>query len=699
MSDFQTVYTICGMCTVRCPAQALVRNDEVFYVRGNPNAGGIKGSLCARGAAGVALTMDDERPQTPLIREGERGEGKWRSVSWDEALDYVADKIKELQAKHGKETILFSDRGGPFRDHYRAFLRGIGTPNYCNHDSACARNVQHGAMSVYGFGRKSVGYDLKNAKHVVLQTRNIFEAINVKEVNDLLDAMDAGCKLTVVDVRTNISAAKADNVFIIRPGTDYAFNLAVLHVMLRDGLYNKEYADKWIQDLPALEEFVKPYTPEWAEQETGARAEQIEDFVKQIWEAAPAVIWHPGWMTARYSDSFYVSRTAYLISALLGCVGAKGGLPLAANPGDVGRKGLKSFMNLYPKPDVKRVDGVGWEQGLTHLDPGPGLVNLAYNAIETGKPYPITGYIVHRHDPLMAFPDKKDVLESWKNLELLVSVTFSWSDTAWNSDVVLPLSPYLERESIIASKNGLSPHFFVRKRAMQPRYDTKAEWEIYSELAKRFGLDEMVFDTVEDLWNFQLQETGVTLEDFEATGMAKLTDSAIYKDVDEKTFKTPAGKVEVVSAELEKSGLESLKPYESPERPPEGRYRITFGRCGLHTQGHTVNNPLLFERMPENILWMHPEAAAKHGIEDGEYVEVSNNGYTAKIRAYITQFIHPEAVFMVHGFGHDLPAESRAFGKGAADNLLMPRGIKRYDKAGGAIAMQEHFIEVRKTAA
>jgi thiosulfate reductase/polysulfide reductase chain A len=112
-----------------------------------------------------------------------------------------------------------------------------------------------------------------------------------------------------------------------------------------------------------------------------------------------------------------------------------------------------------------------------------------------------------------------------------------------------------------------------------------------------------------------------------------------------------------------------------------------------------VNNPLLFERMPENILWTHPEAAARHGIENGEYVEVGNNGYTARIRAYITQFIHPEAVFMVHGFGHDLPAESRAFGKGAADNLLMPKGIKRYDKAGGAIAMQEHFIEVRKIAA
>ncbi len=699
MKDIQKVYTICGMCTVRCPAQAYVQKGEVTYVRGNPHAGGLKGSLCPRGAAGVALTQDKERPQTPLIRQGERGEGKWKAVSWDEALDYVAEKLKDIQARHGKQSVLFSDRGGPFRDHYRAFLKGIGTPNYCNHDSACARNVQHSALSLFGFGRKGVSYDLKNARHVVLQTRNIFEAINVAEVNNLLDAMDEGCKLTVIDIRANIPAAKADNVFIIKPGSDYAFNLAVLHVMLRDGLYDKEYAAKWFKDLEALEKFVKPYTPEWAEQETGASAAQIEAFTKQLHEAAPAVIWHPGWMTARYSDSFYVSRTAYLINALMGAIGAKGGLPLVCKPGDVGAKGLKAFMDLYPKPEGKRVDGVGWQEGREHFEAGPGLVNFAYDAIETGEPYPIKAYIVHRHDPLMAFPDRADVLSRWGNLELLVAVTFTWSDTAWNADVVLPLSPYLERDSIIATKAGVAPQFFKRNRAQAPKYDTKAEWEIYSELARRFGLNEMAFDTIEDVWNFQLEGTGVTLEDFEKTGFVKLADKPLYKEVDEKTFKTPSGKVEVVCETLEKDGCPSLKPYEAPASPPEGRFRITFGRCALHTQGHTVNNPLLFERMPENTLWIHPEAADAMGVKNGDYVTVENNGYSARIKAYRTQFIHPECVFMVHGFGHDLPAESRAKGKGAADNLLMPKGIRRWDKAGGAISMQEHFIKVAKPAA
>ena len=690
------VYSICGMCTVRCPIQVEVEDGKVTYIQGNPHAGGIEGSLCPRGAAGTALTYDSERPQGPLIREGARGEGKWKSVSWDEALDYVAEKLTAIQEKYGRDSVLFSDRGGPFRDFYRAFLRGIGTANYNNHDSACARNVQNSARSVFGFGRKGVAYDLKNAKHIVLQQRNIFEAVNVAEVNNTLNAMANGCKLTVIDIRANVPATKADNFFMIRPGTDYAFNLAVINTIIAEELYDKKFVADWVDGFDKLTEFVAEYTPEWAEEETGIKADAIRDFCRQLAEAAPSVLWHPGWMTARYSDSFYMSRTIYIINALLGAVGAKGGLPFMVKPGDVGAKGLKSFMNLYPKPEGRRADGVGWMQGRKHFDAGPGLVNLAYEAAESETPYPVKAYIVNRHDPLMAFPDMEDVKAMWENIELIVAPTFSWSDTAWFADVVLPISPYLERDEIIMTKNGAKPAFQIRKRCVEPVYDTKAIWEIYAGLAKRMGLKELAFEKIEDIWNFQLEGTGVTLADFDAKGIVTLAKEPTLLPVKEGRFKTPSGKVQIIDADLEADGQPSLKPYTSPARPPEGKFRITFGRCVLHTQGHTVNNALLFERKPENVLWIHTDQAAKLGIENDEYVTVSNNGYSAKIKAFVTDFVHPECVFMLHGFGHTLPVESRAKGKGAADNQLMPKGIRKYDKCGGAVAMQEHFVTVSK---
>lgn len=687
------VNSICGMCSVRCPIKVEVVDGKAEYIEG---AKSLKGSLCPRGAAGTALTYDEERPQYPMIRTGERGEGKWKQVSWDEALDYVADKLKDIQDKHGKDSVLFSDRGGPFRDYYRAFLRGIGTANYNNHDSACARNVQNAALSVFGFGRKGVSYDFNNCKHVVLQQRNIMEAINVAECNNVLNSLDKGGKLTVVDIRANVPATKADNFFLIRPGTDYAFNLAVINILINEDLYDKDYVGKWFDGFDTLKEFVQQYTPEWAEAETGIAADSIRSLCRELAEAAPSVIWHPGWMTARYSDSFYMTRTIYVINALLGAIGAKGGLPFMGKPGDVGAKGLKSFMELYPKPEGKRVDGIGWMEGRKHYDAGPGLVNLAYDAIVSGEPYPIKAYIAQRHDPLMAFPDVKDVQAMWKNLDLLVAVTFSWSDTAWFSDVVLPISPYLERDDHLMTKNGPKPGFVMRKRAMEPIYDTKAIWEIYSGLAKRFGLDDLVYENIEDIWNFQLEGTGYSIEDFEATGSVSLTSDPVYKPVTDKSFKTPSGKIQIIDEKLEADGLLSLKPYESPEFPPEGKFRITFGRCALHTQGHTVNNELLFERMPENTLWIHTDKAAALGIENDEYVTVGTEGHSGKIRAFVTDFVHPDCVFMIHGFGHTLPCESRARGRGVADNELMPKGIKKYDKGGGAISMQEHFVTVSK---
>lgn len=692
------VYSLCGMCTVRCPIMVEVEDGAVRFIQGNPKDAGMRGALCPRGAAGYALTQDSERPQYPMIREGARGEGKWRRVTWDEAFAHVAEKLQAIMAEHGPQSVLWSDRGGPFVDLHQAFMRGVGSPNYCNHDASCARNVQHAALSVSGAGRKDFIYDYKNAKHIVLQTRNILEAINVKEVNGVLDSLDNGGVLSVIDVRANISASKAQNFFMIRPGTDYAFNLAVLNELIFAKLYNAAYVDRHVNNFEALKKFVEPYTPEWAEGETGIAAATLRKFVKQLAQAAPAVIWHPGWMVARYSDSFYVSRTAYLINALLGSIGAKGGLAITNTAKDVGRKGLKKFVDLFEKPAIPRADGAG--SVLKHIDAGPGLVHKAYEAMVTGQPYPVKAYIVHRHDPLMAMPDPDAIREAWDNLDFIVATTFTWSDTAWYADVILPMSPYLERDSIIAGGSGLKPMFFYRARAVEPRYDTKADWEIICGLAKALDIEKLAFESLESLHEYQLQDTGVTRADFEKSGQVALCDKPVYKDMAEFKFKTPSGKLEVINEKWEGMGLPSLKPYESPVRPEgDNAFRIAFGRCALHTQGHTVNNSLLSQKMSENTLWLNTARAKALGVNDGDTVRIQGgNGKKVEgvIKAYVTDFIHPEAAFMIHGFGHKLPPESRAFNKGVADQEFMIGGLKKEDAAGGGLSLQEHFVRVSK---
>lgn len=134
MGTTSSVYSMCGMCAVRCPIRVEVEDGAVKWIEGNPHVLGIEGSLCAKGSAGIAFEYDSERPQYPMIRDGERGSGKWKKATWDEALDYITGKLKEISEKYGAKAIALSDRSGPFTDLTTSFLKALGSPNYFNHD-------------------------------------------------------------------------------------------------------------------------------------------------------------------------------------------------------------------------------------------------------------------------------------------------------------------------------------------------------------------------------------------------------------------------------------------------------------------------------------------------------------------------------------------------------------------------------------
>jgi thiosulfate reductase / polysulfide reductase chain A len=690
----KTIFSICGMCSVHCPVQVNVQSGECRFIQGNFHASGIKGALCARGAAGLELIKDDERPQFPMVRKAGRGEGSWRRVSWDEVFDRVAERISAIQARHGKESLMGSDGGGSFSDLFAAFIRGLGTPNYFTSSSSCDINVHHAAMSLFGFGRQELVFDYRNARYVVLQSRNLFESIDVKEVNDLLAGLENGCKLAVIDIRATISSAKADRFLLIRPGTDYALNLSVIHVLLNQQLFDAGFAKQWIGDIDALGAFVAPYTPGWAESETGIAQEAILSLVQEMAKAAPAVIWHPGKMTARYRDSFYVSRTAFIINVLLGAIGVKGGLALAATPESIGRKGLKKLVDLLPEPGGVRVDGVG--SRFPVFDAKKGLLHQGFQAIETQMPYPIKAYMSFGHDPLSEHADPAALTRILDNLDLLVCAAPFWSRTAWHADIVLPVSAYLEQESILFQQNGLKPGFGVRFRCVNPRLDSRSEWRMITELSKRLGIGALSFESIEDIWSYQLQETGVSMADFGECGLVDLLQKPVYEKLTTDRMKTASRRIEIINSQWEKAGIASLAPYVPAAVPKPGLYRLTIGGCAIHAEGHTINNRRLFSQMPENVLWMHDSVARDLGVCDGEEVVVSGSGTSAVIKARISQYMHPQAVFMVRGFGRSIPAETRACGKGVSEILLMGGGLDQWDPAGGGLALQEHFVSVKK---
>ena len=691
----KTIYSVCGMCPVRCPIEVDVENDECRFIQGNRQVPSIRGALCTRGGAGIPFVRDDERPQFPMLRKGARGEGRWQRLSWEEALAQAAEKLTAVRSNYGGRSVLWSDTGGPFSDLRQAFVRGLGSPNYFSAESVQGVNRQHAALSLFGFSDDQLVLDLKNAREVVLQARNLFESVHIQQANDLLDSLANGGRLTVVDTRATVTSSKADRFFLIRPGTDYALNMAVIHVLLERKLYDAAYAEKWIADLDELGRMTAGFSPEVAEAETGIPAADIEALTQALAKAAPKVVWHPGWKTSRYTDSFFVCRTAFIINALLGAVGARGGLPLAARPEDVGQKGLNRFGDLLPSVTEQRADGVGWKYPA--FEGGPGLLHSALSAIPANDPYPIKALVTYQQDPLAELPDPQKLTAILAGLDFLACITSAWSETAWQADLVLPLSPYLERESLIAQLDGVKPAFLLRRRCASPRFDTRADWEIVGGLARRLGMESLAFTSPEDIWKFQLNGTGVRLQDFDAKGIVELTGQPNYGPLAEGfRFPTDSGKIEMVSFRWRRQGLASLGSLAPRDRPTAGTFRLTLGGCGLHDEGHTLNNPLLHKQMPENVLWLNQDAAAALGIKDGETVGVSVQDRSGRIRVRLSEFIHPEAAFTVPGFGRTLPPESRAQGRGLAANRLMPGGLDIRDPSGGGLALQEHVITVRK---
>ncbi len=689
----KSIYSMCGMCTVRCHIRAEVEDNRVTWMEGNQHI--LGGALCARGAAGVALRDDTERPQGPLIREGARGEGKWRQVSWEEALDHVAGKLGAIKEKYGPQSIVVSSRGGPWQGLYKTFVHAIGSPNYTNHDNTCGRNTHHASLSVNGVARKGLQYDYKNARHLVLFGRNLFAALLLTETRAVMEMLQKGGRLTYVDVRVTETSSKATRFFHVRPGTDYALALAMVHQVIRENAYDARFVDRYVKDFSALCTFVEPYTPAWAARECGIDEDSIINFVREINEDRPKVIFHPGWNLSRYNDSFYASRMLHILNGLMGSVEMEGGLFFPKGPGDCGVKSIRTVD--CKKPDIERADGCGTTY--PQFEKGPGLAHLLFPAMKTGKPYPVKAWLAMRHDPFTCMPDPEQQKEYFDHCDLLVSIDTHYSEFGWYADVILPESMFLERDNHIIVQKGLKPRLAVRRKIVEPRFDTKAAWDIFRQLAVRMGVEEYFpYETIEEFWSWQLEPTGFTMKDFEEKGFIELADKPVFYNRDELEgkFKTPSGKIEVISGVLEKAGLPSLKPYQSPAAPPAGKFRLVYGRVAVHTHSHTQNNPLLHQMMDENNLWINTRQAEQLGIGDGDMVEVrAANGYGGRLRAFVTDFIHPEAVFTVHGFGRQVPRQTRTHDRGVSDQRLMAGLLDVWDQAGGAISLCESFVTVK----
>jgi thiosulfate reductase/polysulfide reductase chain A len=482
---------------------------------------------------------------------------------------------------------------------------------------------------------------------------------------------------------------------LIRPGTDLALNYGLIHVILEENLFDESYVNRWVTGLGELREFVEPYSPEWAEEETGIPADEIVAFARELSKDKPQVIFNYGYRGSNHVNEIYFRRSIVILNALMGSIESKGGLFFKKGPKDAGSGAFRRLTDQdgLPKVDMERFDGVGGKK-LPICDPAHGVGSMLPMAILNQDPYPIKAAISNRWDPLLSIPDYNLNKRAFDKLDLVVTIEVNFSETAWYSDVVLPESMYLERSDSLQMANSLKPTIFMRRQCVAPRYDTRPQWEIIKGLAERMGVGKYFpYETIEDIWSFQLKDMDVEIEDFDEKGFVSLAKNDILWDRNNGIkFKTGSGKIELGSGLLKDNGFASFPEYEPTVSPPEGAFRLTVGRCAVHTHVSTQNNTYLNELVPENVLWINTKEAEKLGISDGQYVEVSSDHGFGKIKAFVTDFIHPEAVFMLHGFGRQVAATTRCYNKGASDTALIKNVT---DMVGGSPGLHDTFVRVR----
>ncbi len=688
------IYSLCFMCSVRCPIKVYVKEGQVNFIEGNPHVAGMESSLCPRGSAGISLLYDEQRVKDPMIRVGERGEGHFRKVGWDEALDYVADKLKPIIEEHGGHSLVIGERTQLATHATKTFLKAIKSPNHFTHDALCKGSVNTACRSLFGYADSQMGMDVGNTKHLVLYGRNIFESVQVKEVNNLMKAMGNGAELTYIDPRVTITATKARRYWMIRPGTDLALNYALIHVILKERLYDAEFVNRWVTGLSELRGFVSPYTPEWAEKETGIAAGAMIDLARRISKDKPKVIFSFGYRGANHTDEIYFRRSIMILNSLMGSVESEGGFFFKKGPGEEGGKPARKLTEQkFPKISVPRFDKVGTPD-LPLADPNHGVAQILPNAILNEDPYPIKALIAFRFDPLMSIPDTNHTKKALKKLDLIVSIDINYSDIASYSDVILPESCYLERTDCIQLMNGLKPQMFLRRQAVPPRYNTREGAMILKQLADRIGTGKYFpYENMEDLVSWQLKGTGFKIDDFDTKGFVAYGKKKIFWDrKDGIKFKTPSKKIEFKSSLLEDAGFESFPSYEHVSSPPKGQFRLVVGRSAIHTHVSTQNNPYLNEICSENTLWINSVKAQELGFNDGDLVEIASKVGKGTLKAYVSELIHPEAAFMLHGFGHESKQATRSYQKGVSDAQLQ-ENIS--DLIGGSPALHETFVSVK----
>jgi anaerobic selenocysteine-containing dehydrogenase len=647
-----TVYkTECFICNQGCDARVHVKDGSVVLVEGDPSSPVTKGTLCAKGLASKGILYHPDRLLYPMRRVGKRGEGKWERISWDEAYDAVVTNLNSIEQKYGPDSILLAtgtNRGwvGYFTRFANAYGKQCMGPGIaqCWFPRMSAQILTFGATPI-----ENPYYE--GSRCLLVWGCNPTSTWPAKGVN-LMDARSRGAKMIVVDPLLCEAASKADLWLQLRPGTDAALALGMLHVIINERLYDKEFVDRWCFGFDEFKKRVEEFPPERVAQITWVPKELIIEAARLYAVTKPASITEC-LSIDQNADTISTTRSLSALAAITGNIDVPGGNVITMPKTLHGRKEESGIGYLTKEHHEKRLGAKEYPllAGEACVMSSPSAHNrTVWQAVLTGRPYPIRAIYCHGNNMLQAYANTTMVKEALMSLDFFVVADLFMTDTARLADILLPCASWMERGGVALHDQTSFNGFHLQQKIAEVG-ECRTDITVLNELAAKLGFGARMFPSDEAYFDFLLQPSGITYEEFKRKGLISFPDT--FKKYEANGFNTPSRKVQLYDPRLEELGFDPLpayiEPTESPVSTPElaRDYPLiitTGGRVPVFRHSELRNIPVLREIVPDLLVSINPRTAVELGLQDGDAVLVESLRGRMEAKASLTEGIDPGVV-------------------------------------------------------
>lgn len=641
-------------CHSRCGVLLEVKDGKIISIKGDKDHPLSQGFMCNKGRAFREVVDHPERITRPMLRVGEKRSGRFEPVSWDKALDTIAENLLDLREKYGAETFVIG--AGTVRGnhcHINRFLQLYGSPNFMSPINMSGGPVIMASAVISGMG--ILGPDIANTKCIVLWGHNPEHSFPGLYNVAVKKALKDGAKMIVIDPRGIRPALKADHWLQLRPGTDAALALGMVNYVIENDLYDKEFVENYTIGFNRLKEHVKTFTLDRCAEITGVPAEEIKAATITLAKAESAAL-APGMASmCQQSNAFQIGRAMTCLAAITGNLDIPGGTANWQFPhGDRHLLGAHYdvCMNLPKEQADKQLARLTFP--LWNFMPLPMPCETVWPAMIEGKPYPVKAAGFFASNAMCSYGNSKMVKEALSCLDFMFCVDFFHTPTTLLADVILPAAHWTERDDI--EDCIMQNRVFACPKAVEPVGECWNEKQMFSELAKKMGL-EGFWKTVDESLDDRLETAGLTYAELKEKQWHGVP--MVYKSYEKDGFVTGSKKVELYSELCESMGYSGLpvfeESFESPVSTPEllEEYPLiltTGGRNIFNYHSSLRNIPSLRKLAPDPELQINPETARSLNIEDGEWVNVITPRGRVEQKARYFEHIKPSVVHVPHGY-------------------------------------------------